>query len=117
VSGAETMTDTVDTDTVDIDILERNDKLNAQVRNLASTYTRRKVVDTLLVIIIVIGMVTLISLLLYDSHLESQINDSDLRQTQLICEHLLNESQEHQYSVCLEVGRPDIVDPNKKGGN
>jgi hypothetical protein len=102
----------------DTDILERNDALNVQVRNISSTYTRRKVVDTLLVIVIVLVITTLVSLLLYDAHLESQINDSDLRQTQLLCEHLLNEQQEHRYVVCLEVGRPELhVNNDQKGGN
>jgi hypothetical protein len=98
------------------DILERNERLNAQVRNISSSYTRRKVVDTLLIIVIVLVITSMISILLFDAHLESQINDSDTSQTQLICEHLLNESQEHQYSVCLEVGRPQFHD-DKKGGN
>lgn len=92
----------------DSDVLERNDDLNRRMQSLSMSYTRRKVVDTLLVIIIVL-VITAITVLLFSDHqLETRINTTDIQETQLICEHLLNESQEHHYVICDEVGRPEI---------
>lgn len=95
----------------DSDILERNDELNQKVSGLTESYTRRKVVDSLLAVIIILVVALFSTLLWLNYHLENNIERTSNQETQLICEHLLNESQEYHYLVCDEVGRPDV-----KGG-
>lgn len=92
----------------DSDILERNDELNKKVSGLTETYTRRKVVDSLLGVIIVLIVASISTIVWINFSIENNIEHTSNQETQLICEHLLNESQEHHYVVCDEVGRPDI---------
>ncbi len=87
------------------DVLERNERLNQMASKMESTYTRRKVVDSLLSVLIVLAIVTLILFLLASYRLENQIKDSDTRLTQLICLHLPG-GHAQQYAVCRQVGLP-----------
>lgn len=89
------------------DVLERNEQLNKQVAGFASTYTRRRVVDTLLSILIVLSSAILIILLIADYDLEHQIDNTDVRETQLICEHL---DHPEKYTACQDVGAPKEID-------
>lgn len=91
----------------DSDILERNDELNRKVSGLTETYTRRKVVDSLLVVIIVLVVAAISTIVWINFSIENNIENSSTQETQLICEHLLKENQEHHYIVCDEVGRPE----------
>ena len=98
------------------DVLERNEELNTQIKNFSGTYTRRKVVDTLLVIIITLGIVAIALATLFSLHLDNQIHDTDKGDIQLICADLAEEQPNNHYFVCVHIGKPALIPEKQKGG-
>lgn len=88
------------------DILDRNDDFNKTMAGLSKTYTRRRVVDTLLGVIIALAIGIVAGLLYLDYHLENKIEKTDQNETQLICAHLDNPSH---FLGCVNVGPPVTI--------
>jgi beta-lactamase regulating signal transducer with metallopeptidase domain len=95
----------------DIDILDRNDDLNKRVNDLSSTYTRRRVVDTLLVIIIFLVAVAITVFVVLQIRTDNKIEHTDVSETQLICTDLQQEDHvgHNIYAICNEVGAPKMI--------
>lgn len=101
----------------DSDVLERNEELNKRVASLSANYTRRKVVDSLLAIIIGILVALVIILLLIDFDLDHHILNIDektdmtsITQIQLLCSHI---PEKLNYVACVKVGPPPTIGVNK----
>jgi hypothetical protein len=95
------------------DILDRNDEVNAIMSTFERNYTRRKVVDTLLTIIIALACTIIILLLLSINGLDRKINTNDIHVTQMICEDLDQEQPNDHFVICQHVGRPQMNGVNK----
>ncbi len=96
--------------TKDVDILDRNVEVNAIMSKFAETYTRRRVIDTLLAIVIALLIGVIILLAVSNDHLDNHLIQIELHETQLECAQLPNTNT---YLMCQNVGKPIRIGVNK----
>jgi len=72
------------------DVIDRNEEVNRLMSYFAENYTRRKVVDTLLSVVIALIMGLFIFLMFINWHLESHIQKLETNETQIECSQLKN---------------------------
>jgi hypothetical protein len=98
------------------DVIDRNDDFNKTVlADLSKTYTRRRVVDTLLVILIVLGITTIVALTIVDFNLQNSIEHSDDDEISLLCNQLIVPPNSFVRHVCIANGSPPIVRGTNNG--
>jgi len=88
------------------DIIDRNDEVNTIMQSFAETYTRRKIVDTLLAIIIALLLGTIVFLIVFNYHFDNHLIQIERNETQLECSQL---KDANTYYVCLHVSPPKRV--------
>lgn len=88
------------------DVLRINRELNERIEGREKVNNRNPLTNALLVTILVLCLFIVGFIWFNTIHRTSQISDSDVRQTQLLCADL---NHPMQYSICRQVGLPQRI--------
>lgn len=92
------------------DIMDRNDQINKIMSTFSETYARRRVVDTLLAIVIAILLGLSVFVVIDADNSNNKMSRFEQHEIQLECSQIHNSNM---FVLCQHVGLPQKIGANK----